>query len=110
VPLNTCYVARAASLEDAYALAALLNSAVAAAWLGALAEPARGGWKRYLGWTVALLPVPHDWAHARTRLAPLAQAGYNGEPPTTEVLWRVVADVYGLAPSLLRPLLEWNAR
>jgi hypothetical protein len=37
VPLNTCYVARCATTDDGYALAAVLNSPLAAAWLGALA-------------------------------------------------------------------------
>lgn len=37
VPLNTCYVARCPSLDDARALAAILNSSLAAAWLHVLA-------------------------------------------------------------------------
>ena len=44
MPLNTCYVVRAPNEDDAHALAALLNSRVFGAWLGALAEPARGAW------------------------------------------------------------------
>jgi hypothetical protein len=110
VPLNTCYVVRAASLADAHALAAILNAPLAAAWLGALAEPARGGWKRYLGWTVALLPMPRDWAAARDALAPLAVSALNGAPPLPDDLWRAVADAYGVPASRLLPLLEWNAR
>ncbi len=109
VPLNTCYVVRTASDDDALALAALLNSALAAAWLGAIAEPARGGWRRFLGWTVAQLPVPADWAAAVRTLAPLGAAGWRGAPPATDVLWEAVADCYGVPPALLRPLLEWAA-
>jgi SAM-dependent methyltransferase len=37
VPINSCYVARTSSLDDAFALSALLNSPVAAAWLAAIA-------------------------------------------------------------------------
>ncbi len=37
VPLNTCYVVRCSDYTDALTLAALLNSPLAAAWLGALA-------------------------------------------------------------------------
>ena len=109
VPLNTCYVVRTASDDDALALAALLNSALAAAWLGAIAEPARGGWRRFLGWTVAQLPVPADWAAAVRTLAPLGAAGWRGAPPAADVLWEAVADCYGVPPALLRPLLEWAA-
>ena len=75
VPLNTCYVARFTdpvhALDDARAFAALLRSPPVAAWLTALAEPARGGYRRFLAWTVALLPVPQDWPAARQQLAPL---------------------------------------
>jgi hypothetical protein len=69
VPLNTCYVLAFDDATDAWALATLLNSRVAAAWLNAIAEPARGGYRRYLGWTVGLLPVPRDWKMAREALA-----------------------------------------
>ena len=58
VPLNTCYVVRCPDASDAFALAALLNGPLARAWLDALAEPARGGYRRYLGWTMSLLPIP----------------------------------------------------
>src|SRR6185503_13978444 len=44
VALNTCYVARCSDQTDALALAALLNSPMARAWLNAVAEPARGGY------------------------------------------------------------------
>jgi adenine-specific DNA-methyltransferase len=37
VPLNTCYVVRTDKLEDAFALAAILNSPLATAWLNAIA-------------------------------------------------------------------------
>lgn len=69
VPLNSCYVLRCADVRDAWALTALLNSRLASAWLNALAEPARGGYRRYLGWTVGLLPIPSDWQRAREILA-----------------------------------------
>lgn len=65
VPMNTCYVVPCVDEADASALATLLNSKLAAAWLNAIAEPARGGYHRYLAWTVGLLPVPRDWSEAR---------------------------------------------
>ncbi|MDX2182560.1 MAG: N-6 DNA methylase [Gemmatimonadaceae bacterium] len=110
VPLNTCYVLAAPSDEDALALAALLNSAVIAAWLGGLAEPARGGWRRFLGWTVAQLPLPRDWSRAVALLAPLAEQAWNGTDPDPSELWHTVAEAYGVRPATLRPLLEWDQR
>ncbi len=62
VPLTSCYVLRAPTETDALACVALLNSPIAAAWLGVIAEPARGGYRRFLGWTVARLPIPPDLA------------------------------------------------
>jgi hypothetical protein len=110
VPLNTCYVIACDREEDAHALAALLNSAIAAAWLNALAEPARGGYHRYLGWTVALLPVPRDWERARTLLAPLGMRAFAGREPDDDELLRAVARAYHVRPGDLEPLLAWIGR
>jgi hypothetical protein len=68
VPLNSCYVLRCRDAIDARTFAALLASPVAGGWFAALAEPARGGYRRHLAWTVALLPIPADWERARTSL------------------------------------------
>jgi hypothetical protein len=72
VPMNTCYVLPTPNEADAWALAAILNSRVASAWLNAIAEPARGGYHRYLGWTVGQLPVPPHWNGCRDDLAAVA--------------------------------------
>jgi SAM-dependent methyltransferase len=109
VPLNSCYVIACDREEDAYAVAGLLNSPVAAAWLNALAEPARGGYRRYLGWTVALLPVPRYWERARTLLAPVALRAASGERVDEELL-SVVARAYRLRLADLEPLLAWMGR
>jgi hypothetical protein len=109
VPLNTCYVLRVPSDDDALAAAALLNSVLVAAWLGALAEPARGGWRRYLGWTVGLLPVPRDWPRAVRLLAPIGDAAWRGQPPAADALWDAVAQAYELPMARVRPLVEWHA-
>ncbi len=95
VPLNTCYVARCRDVRDAFALAALLNGPLARAWLDSLAEPARGGYRRYLGWTVSLLPVPTDWNRARDILAPLGEAGARGEAPSDQELLSASVSAYG---------------
>lgn len=110
VPLNTCYVLRASTEDDAHAVAALLNSPLAAAWLGAIAEPARGGYRRFLGWTCARLPVPRDWPRARAVLAPMGRAGRDGAPPDDGALLRAACEAYGIAPSVVTPLLEWDRR
>jgi hypothetical protein len=110
VPLNSCYVATLPSLDDALAFAALLNSTVAAAWLDALAEPARGGYKRYMGWTVSLLPVPRDWARARYLLAPLAARALDRHPPSPGELEAAVVDAFSLSRRALAPLVGWASR
>jgi hypothetical protein len=109
VPLNTCYVVRAQAIDDAMALAALLNGPIARAWLDALAEPARGGYRRYLGWTLALLPIPSDWARARDILAPIARASIGGKPASDEELMRAALAAYGIASRDAAPLVAWMA-
>ncbi len=100
VPLNTCYVLRCADECDAWALAAILNSLLAAAWLNAIAEPARGGYRRYLGWTVGLLPLPDDWARARNILAEARGAD-------DEHLLDATLNAYRLDRSSVAALLQW---
>ncbi|MCE9602917.1 MAG: SAM-dependent methyltransferase [Gemmatimonadetes bacterium] len=108
VPLNTCYVIRTTVADDAHALAALINSPLAAAWLNAIAEPARGGYHRYLGWTCARLPVPTDWPRARALLSPLGREGAAGRPPSDERLVRVACEAYGIERRVVAALLAWN--
>ncbi len=110
VPINSCYVVACRDLEDALALAALLNSALAAAWLNAIAEPARGGYHRFFAWTVARLPVPDDWQRARTLLAPLGARGVSGDPPSRNALLEAVLDTYRLRLGTVAPLLGWMTR
>lgn len=110
VPLNSCYVMRASSLTDAHALDALLTSPIAAAWLDAIAEPARGGWRRFLGWTVGALPIPENWPEARVPLARLWRAQQGNSPPSPEEHLAVVAAAYGIPLRSLIPLLNWRTR
>jgi hypothetical protein len=108
VPLNTCYVVRARSEDDAHALAVLLNSSVGAAWLGALAEPARGGYRRYMGWTCARFPIPAAWDDARALLAPIGRAAATGDQPDAWTLTERVLQAYGVRHAVVAPLLSWN--
>jgi hypothetical protein len=110
VPLNSCYVLPCPDPCDALALAALLNSSLAAAWLDAIAEPARGGWHRYLGWTVALLPVPLDWPRARGLLSPLAERALAGSPPADAELLEATCRAYRFKHADVAPLLAWSHR
>jgi hypothetical protein len=110
VLLNSCYVARCAESADAQTLAALLNSPILAAWLNAIAEPARGGYHRYLGWTVALMPLPAEWAEARRVLAPIADRAMRGAPPDPDTLLSAVLEAYRLTPNEVEPLLLWDYR
>ena len=110
VALNSCYVVCCPTLDDAFALVALLNSPLASAWLSLVAEPARGGYHRYLGWTMALLPVPGDWPRARGILAPLGVEGVDGEPPSPhELLERAIA-AFRVRHVDVAPLVEWAGR
>ncbi len=109
VPLNSCYVAPCRHVTDAFALSALLNAPIARAWLNALAEPARGGYRRYLGWTLSLLPVPTDWHRARDILAPIGEAAHRGSAPTEADLVDASLDAYGVPLQDVAPLVAWCA-
>jgi hypothetical protein len=108
VPLNTCYVARAPSEHDAHALMALINSDVIAAWLDVIAEPARGGYRRYMGWTMALLPLPREWTRAVSILAPVGRSALDGSPPEAHIVRSAVLDAYRLTDSCVSPLMRWR--
>jgi len=110
VPLNTCYVARCAERKDALALTALLNGPLVAAWLGAIAEPARGGYHRYLGWTVSLLPIPRDWNRAVDVLAPLTERAIDGVIPDQQTLLAASLDAYRLRRCDVESLISWTHR
>lgn len=110
VALNSCYVLRCPTPDDALALVALLNSPLSSAWLSLVAEPARGGYHRYLGWTMALLPVPQDWERARAILAPLGREAVQGEAPSShELLDRCIA-AFRVRRADVAPLVEWANR
>lgn len=104
VVLNSCYLLPCARHNDAVALAALLRSPLCSAWLRSLGEPARGGYLRYLAWTVALLPIPRDWRTARRALSRLSPSATVREQTAT------AAAGYGLELDAVMPLVEWNTR
>lgn len=108
VPLNTCYIVRINRLDDACALAAILNGPLATAWLNAIAEPARGGYRRYLGWTMAMLPVPPRWGRVRKVLAPLGERAMEGDLPTAGELLDASLEAFRIRLERVQPLLDWG--
>jgi len=109
VPLNSCYVARCPTMSDAHALAAILNSQLASSWLALIAEPARGNYRRYLGWTMSLMPLPRDWERARRILAPIAERARQEDEPRSEDLLDAVLSAYNVGLTDVTALLEWSA-
>jgi hypothetical protein len=109
VALNSCYVVSCARSADAYALATILNSTLAPAWLNSLAEPARGGYRRYLGWTLSLLPIPANWPRARALLAPIGERAIRGDVSADDEILSAVLDAYQLDFVRVRRLLRWTA-
>jgi hypothetical protein len=89
-------------------LAALFNSPLVAAWLNVLAEPARGGYRRYLGWTVSLLPLPRDWKYARSVLSPLGERAMSGDVPPHAELLAAAVESFRLTLEDVESLLSWN--
>ncbi len=108
VPLNTCYALRCRDDLDALTLAALINSPLAAAWLRALAEPARGGYRRLLAWTMSLLPVPDDWARARDVLGALGTRAMQGHDVATADLFEAACAAYRVRAESVAPLCDWT--
>jgi hypothetical protein len=94
-------------LVDAFALAALLNSPVIDAWIGAVAEPARGGYRRHFAWTMARVPVPDDWARARDILGPLGAGACDGAAVSRAELMTAVLDAFRVRARTIAPLVEW---
>lgn len=102
VPLNTCYVATAASADQAERLAAWLN----AGWVRVLARigamPAAGGFRRYAASLVSSLPLPAG-VLTDSSLSAIAIAGRRGEP-VQEALDETAAGHLGLSPRDRRTL------
>ena len=110
VALNSCYVVRCPEPDDALALVAFLNSPLASAWLTLVAEPARGSFFRFLGWTMAMLPIPADWPRARAILSPLGAQAVAGDPPSPhELLDRAIA-AFRVRRSDVAAMVEWASR
>ena len=76
--------------------------------LNAIAEPARGGYRRYLGWTMAMLPITTRWGRVRKVLAPLGERAMAGDIPSDADLLDAALDAYCLPREKVQPLLDWG--
>jgi hypothetical protein len=95
---------------DAAAFVALLNSPLMACWLDAVAEPARGGFRRYMAWTIARMPLPRDWSRARDVLAPIGARAVQGDVPGDPEVLDAACAAFGVSTRSVAPLLEWGWR
>lgn len=108
VPNQTLYAIDAVSLDEAYAIAGVLNSTIAGALLASVAERAKDAHYRYFGRTVGALPWP-DLGAEREGLVRLARrAHHRGADMTAEIDARV-ARAFGVTAAelvKLRAFLE----
>ncbi len=111
IPNQTLYVLEAASLDEAHALAALLNSTIVNALALCIAERAKDLHYRYFARTVARVPLPAiaprsvPWA----RLVRCSRRAHQGADVAEEVD-RIAAALYGVSDDELATLRELVAR
>ncbi|MFL6247434.1 MAG: hypothetical protein ACJ74H_15495, partial [Thermoanaerobaculia bacterium] len=108
VPNQTLYAIDAVSLDDAYVIAAILNSSIAGALLVGVAERAKDAHYRYFGRTIATLPWPQtspEWE----RLVRLSRRAHQQHDVMGE-LDAVVANLYGVSASELAALQAFVER
>jgi hypothetical protein len=107
VPNQTLYAIDAVSLDEAYVIAAVLNSTIAGALLVSVAERAKDAHYRYFGRTVGALPWP-DVREEREQLVRLSRRAHRGAQVMPEID-AVVARTYGVGDAelaILRAFLE----
>ena len=107
IPNQTLYMIDAVSLDEAYVIAAVLNSTIAGALLASVAERAKDAHYRYFGRTVAAMP----YADARPewdKLVRVSRRAHRGAD-VAEDIDALVARLYGLSDdelAILRSFLE----
>src|SRR5438067_13185713 len=102
VPLNTVYGIATRTADDAHALAALFNSRWLTALARLVADPARGGFRRFNARVVRALPVPPAEAPAWRALAAAGSRGATDDDAVAELYHLDASDRRALAP--LAPL------
>jgi hypothetical protein len=108
VPNQTLYSIDAASFDEAYVIAAVLNSTIAGAVAVATAERAKDAHFRYFGRTVGGLPFP-DCEPEWDRLVRLSRRAHRGSDVAGEID-DAVARLYGVSASELAVLRAFLAR
>jgi hypothetical protein len=108
VPNQTLYSLDCASLDEAYVLAAMLNSTIAGALLVSVAERAKDAHYRYFGRTVAAMPLPPLDA-AWDALVRLSRRAHRGAD-VQEAIDAAAARQYGVTGEELARLREFLAR
>jgi hypothetical protein len=86
VPLNTVYGIATRTAADAAALAALFNSRWHSALARLVADPARGGFRRFNARVVGGLPLPHNDSTIWTALARLGERCASADDLVAETL------------------------
>jgi len=104
IPNQTLYFLDAVSLDEAFAISAVLNSIIADALLLAVAERAKDAHFRYFGRTVARMPLPP--LVANSELIRLSRRAHQRRD-VREELDRVVAALYGVSERELQMLREF---
>lgn len=107
IPNQTLYSIDCASLDEAYAIAAVLNSTVADALLLATAERAKDDHFRFFGNIVAALPCPRI-----DNVAKVVRLSRNAHRlgRASDALDRAVAELYGVTDHELTILREYVER
>ncbi|MGZ8781702.1 MAG: Eco57I restriction-modification methylase domain-containing protein, partial [Thermoanaerobaculia bacterium] len=108
IPNQTLYAIDAVSLDEAYLIAAILNSTIAGALLVSVAERAKDAHFRYFGRTVAALPWPDARAESE-KLVRLSRRAHRGADVAKE-LDASVARLYGVTPAELTVLRAFVER
>jgi hypothetical protein len=96
VPINTCYVSAAPDDETALAIAATLNSVWVRVLVHAVADEARGGYRRFNARALGRAPVPVPGA-GRRRLAALSRSAHTTHDIDPRDIDAAVADALGLS-------------
>jgi hypothetical protein len=111
VPNQTLYALDAASADEAYVLAAALNSTIVNALTVAVAERAKDSYFRYFGRTIARIPLPRlEAPHpAWAQLLRCAQRAARDSGAIVEID-RVMADLYGVSAEEHEQLAEYLRR
>jgi hypothetical protein len=113
VPLNTVYFLPTDSHEQAWLLAAYLNSLPVRMFARVVAERAKDARFRFFAWTVSALPLPPAWNRGRSavRLCDISeQAHANGaiDPESEAELNDTVCNIYGLDSDDRQSLLVFD--